>query len=213
MTHKVHPRIFRIKKITDWDSRWVSKANLAKYLEEDFRIREFLEKTLKDAWIERIEIERFPNKLSVIINTARPGLIIGRGGKGIEQIKKRLEKEIKVGKRELKLDVREIKDFWTNAVLTSQWAAQQIEKRFAYRRVLKQALQKIMANKEAKGAKIELSGRLNGAEIARTEWLKEGRLPLQTIRARIDYGTANAHCTYGVIGVKVWIYKGEEFTK
>ncbi len=211
MAYKVHPKIFRVKKLSDWDSRWLNKKNLADHLEEDFRIREFLKKVLKDAWLERIEIERFPNKINVIINTARPGLIIGRGGKGIEQLKKRLEREILSGKRELKLEIREIKDFWTNADLVSQWIAQQIEKRLPYRRVLKQALSKIMAHKEIKGAKIELAGRLNGAEIARTEWLKQGQLPRQTLRANIDYGTARAYCTYGVIGIKVWIYKGEEF--
>ncbi len=220
MSHKVHPKVFRIKKVTDWDSRWLQKKNLAQYLEEDFIIREFLKKDLKEAWLERIEIERSNKKVTVIINTARPGLIIGRGGKGIELLKRKLEKEIaKIRaaaksapeKVELKLEIREIKNFWTNADINSQWIAQQIEKRMPFRRVLKQSLQKIMANKEAKGAKVEVAGRLNGAEIARREWLKQGRLPRQTLRAKIDYGMSTARCAYGAIGIKVWIYKGEDF--
>ena len=238
MTHKVHPKIYRVKKLTDWDSRGYYK-NPAEYLEEDFKIREFLRKKLKSFWVEKIEIERFPNKLNIVIFTARPGLIIGRGGEGVEELKKEIEEKIlkrtsfvesekkektspaknislsqktkKTNKKELRIEIREIKDPWTSASLTAQWVAQQIEKRVHYRRVLKQALSKIMAHKEIEGARIEVSGRLGGTEIARREWLKQGKLPRQTIRANIDYAKAEAFCTYGVIGIKVWIYKGEKF--
>jgi len=231
MTHKVHPKAYRIRRIDDWDSRGFYKKP-AEYLEEDFKIREFLRKKLGEIGIEKIEIERFPGKLNIIISSARPGLIIGRGGQGIEELKKELEKEIGIvpvkkgskpstsfrrkavgvkSKKQIKIEIREIKNPWISANLSAQWAARQIEKRVAYRRVLKQALSKISASKEVKGAKVELSGRLNGAEIARREWVKTGRLPLQTLRSDIDYAQVKAFCSYGVIGVKVWIYKGEKF--
>ena len=234
MTHKVHPKIYRVKNISDWLSRGFYK-NPAEYLEEDFRIREFINKKLGKIGIEKIEIERSLGKTNVIISSARPGLIIGRGGEGVERLKKEVEQEIsklktkrqkylknnsdkelsKIKKRapvqELKIEIREVKNPWTSASLVGQWAAQQIEKRVAFRRVLKQGIAKVSANKEVKGVKIEVSGRLNGNEIARTEWLKSGRLPLQTLRSDIDYTGCEAYCTYGVIGIKVWIYKGEKF--
>lgn len=214
MTHKVHPKSFRLRDIADWESRWFSKKNLRGYLEEDFIIRKFLEKKLKDSGVQNIEIERSPSKVTVIINSARPGFIIGRGGKGAEDLKKDLEKKLplpKEGKRELKIEIREVRNPWLSASLAGQWIAQQIEKRVAHRRVLKQALEKIMANKEVKGARIEIAGRLGGNEIARREWLKKGRMPRQTLRAVIDYAHVEAFCTYGTIGIKVWIYKGEKF--
>jgi len=213
MGHRVHPKAYRIREIADWDSRGFYKEP-AKLLEEDFKIREFLKKKLSRVGIEKIEIERFSNRLNVIISSARPGLIIGRGGEGVELLKKELQnKVLKVtaGKEELRIEIREIRDPWTSAGLSAQWVAQQIEKRVAYRRVLKRALSKITSHKEIQGARIQLSGRLNGAEIARREWLGSGKLPRQTIRADIDYAQAEAHCNYGVIGVKVWIYKGEKF--
>lgn len=216
MSHKVHPKSFRIKRISDWGSRWLSKKEYSKFLEGDFRIREFLEKKLKQTWLDSVEIERFPGKLNVIINTARPGLIIGRGGEGVEDLKKILDKKIneflkKEERTAIKIEIREIRNPWARANLASQWIAQQIEKRMPHRKVLKQALEKIMADKDVKGAKVEVSGRLGGSEIARNEWLKKGRLPLQTIRANIDYAHNGARCSYGTIGVKVWIYTGEEF--
>jgi len=229
MTHKVHPKAYRLKRISDWDSRGFYKKP-AEYLEEDFKIREFLGKKLEEVGIEKIEIERFPGKLIIIISSARPGLIIGRGGEGIEELKKELEKKIGIvpvkkdskppttfrgkvvgGKKEIKIEIREIKNPWASANLSAQWAARQIEKRVAYRRVLKQALSKISASKEVKGVRVELSGRLNGAEIARRQWVKTGRVPLQTLRSDINYAWVRAYCSYGVIGVKVWIYKGEKF--
>ncbi len=253
MSHKVHPKAYRIKETADWNSRGFYK-NPAESLEEDFKIREFLTKKLKKAGVEKINIERFSNRLNIVIFSSRPGIIIGRRGEGVESLKKELTRLItkvnneqrkkqffkkklerksrplsenkketkrdkslveglspKIKKRELRIEIKEIRNPWLSAVLSAQWIAQQIEKRVNHRRVMKQAISKISANKEIKGVKVELSGRLNGVEIARREWLRKGRLPLQTIRADIDYASLGAHCTYGMIGVKVWIYKGEKF--
>lgn len=219
MAHKVHQKIFRIKELTDWNSRWLDKKNFPQYLEEDFKIREFLKKKLGKIGIERIEIERFPGKINIIISTARPGLIIGRAGAGVEELKNELEKvclkvdsgKQKEVKREIRIEIREVKNPWLSAALASQWIAQQIEKRVPYRRVLKQALEKITSQKGVEGCRVQVAGRLDGTEIARTEWLQKGKLPRQTLRADIDYAQAEAYCTYGVVGVKVWIYKGEKF--
>lgn len=214
MAHRVHPKVFRIIGLDDWDSRWFFKNRTPQYLEEDFKIREFLKKKLGKNSIERIEIERYPGKINIIILSAKPGLIIGRGGEGVEQLKSKLENllaKIQKEKREIRIEIREVKNPWLSAALVAQWMAQQIEKRVPYRRVLKQALEKISSQKEVKGARVQVSGRLDGTEIARTEWLKIGRLPRQTIRAEIDYAADEAFCTYGVIGIKVWIYKGEKF--
>jgi small subunit ribosomal protein S3 len=215
MSHKVHPKAYRLRRIADWDTRGFYHKP-SQLLEEDFRIRQYINKKLEKVGIEKIEIERFSGKINIIISSARPGLIIGRGGEGVEQLKKELEKKVIKSSKdkekiELRIEIREIKNPWTSAGLSAQWVAQQIEKRVAFRRVLKQALGKIMANREIKGARIEISGRLNGVEIARREWIGEGQLPRQTIRADIDYAKAEAFCTYGVIGIKVWIYKGEKF--
>jgi len=213
MSHKVHPKAHRIRRIGDWDTRGFYK-DPAKFLKEDFEIRKYIDKKLSKVGIEKIEIERFANKINIIISSARPGLIIGRGGEGVEQLKNELKnKVIKLidKKMEISIEIREIKNPWTSASLSAQWVAQQIEKRVAFRRAIKQALSKITANKEVKGARVEVSGRLNGTEIARREWVGSGQLPRQTIRADIDYHLAEAHCSYGVIGVKVWIYKGEKF--
>ncbi|MEA3295640.1 MAG: 30S ribosomal protein S3 [Patescibacteria group bacterium] len=212
MSHRVHPTIYRIRELSDWLSRWQNKKNFAKDLEEDFKIRSFLEKQLKDCGLESVEIEKFPKKIKVIINSSRPGLIIGRGGKGVEELKEKIEKQIKnKEKKQIKIEIKEIRDPWIKAALTSQWIASQIERRVSYRKALKQGLDKILAYKEVKGARVEVSGRLDGKEIARREWLRKGRLPRQTIRADIDYGTARARCSYGTVGVKVWVYKGDKF--
>lgn len=230
MSHKVHPKVFRINEVTDWDSRGFYKKNFPEYLKEDFEIREFLRKKLKNMGVEKIEIERFPRKLNIIITSARPGFIIGRGGGGVGELKKELERVLATCQNsftrarradarpvvslippEIGIEIREIKDPWLSAVLASEWIAQQIEKRVHHRRVLKRALDKITAHKAVQGARVEVAGRLNGVMISRTEWLKKGRLPLQTLRAVIDYAKARAYCTYGVVGVKVWIYKGDKF--
>ena len=231
MSNKVHPKAYRIKETADWNSRGFYKK-AAESLEEDFRIREFLKEKFKKIGIEKIEIERFSNKLNIIIFSSRPGIIIGRGGEGVEQLKKELLKKVfkfkveesarkkkgelssgeKISERKvINIEIKEVRNPWISASLCAQWVAQQIERRVNHRRVLKQAISKVSMNKEIKGVKIEVAGRLNGVEIARREWLRKGQLPLQTIRADIDYARAEAHCTYGVIGVKVWIYKGEKF--
>jgi len=205
MSHRVHPKIFRIREMKDWDTRGFYEKNAPQCLEEDFKIRDFLKKKFKTAGVARIEIERFPSKINIIIATSRPGFIIGRGGEEIERLKKKV-KGLLFEKKDVKIEVQGIRDPWASAVLSAQWIAQRIEKRMAFRRVLKQSLSKIMASKSTGGAKVQVSGRLNGVEMARTEWLKKGQLPRQTIRKNIDYGTALAFCSYGVIGVKVWIY-------
>lgn len=217
MSHKVNPKILRISGIEDWFSRGFYGKNAPRYLEEDLNIRNFIKDNLPKWIMETIEIERRGTSIKLIIKTSRPALIIGRGGEGVEKIRKEIGKIINLGKkdkeekREIKIEVVAVKDSWASASLASQWIASQIEKRMPFRRVLKMSLGKIMTSKEVKGARVEVAGRLNGITIARTEWLGEGELPRQKIRAIIDYGTCEAQCTYGKIGVKVWIYKGEKF--
>jgi len=213
MAHKVNPKAYRRRRISDWDSRGFYK-NPAETLEEDFKIRKHISAKLGKTGIEKIEIERFSGKTNVIISSARPGLIIGRGGEGIELLKKELESKVlknKSSNMALRIEIREVKNPWLSASLTGQWVAQQIEKRVPCRKVLKRTIAKVKENKEVKGVRVEVSGRLNGAEIARREWLADGRLPRQTIRADIDYALEQAYTTYGVIGIKTWIYKGDKF--
>ena len=209
MTHKVHPKIFRVKGLADWDSRWLDRKRIPQNLEDDFRIREFIKKKLAKVGAEKIEIERFPGKIKVIISSSRPGLIIGRGGEGVERLRKELGKISSA--KEIRLEIIEIKNPFLSAAFAAEWSVSQIEKRIPYRRVLRQTLEKISLQKGVKGCRIEVAGRLDGSEIARREWLKKGRLPRQTLRADIDYARAEAFCTYGTVGVKVWIYKGEKF--
>jgi len=216
MAHKVHPKSFRIKGIEDWNIRGFYGKKMPHYSEKDYLIKNFLSKKLVEASVAGIQIEHSANKLNVIIETARPGLIIGRGGGGIEALKKEVEayisKKIKnKSKRETKIEIREVKNPWISAALVAQMTAQQIEKRMPFRRVLKKSIERVMTNREVKGIRMEVSGRLNGIEIARREWLSEGKMPRNTIRADIDYAFDEAKCTYGKIGIKVWIYKGEKF--
>ena len=223
MSHKVHPKAYRIRGIEDWNIRGFYGKKMPQYLEEDFLIKDFLRKKLKEASVANIEIEHSSNKINVIIETARPGLIIGRGGAGIEILKKEVEKHIRkknskkqVSKRtstgrEMKIEIKEIKNPWITASLVAQMAAQQIEKRIPFRQILKKTIERVMTNREVKGIRIEVAGRLNGIEIARREWLAQGRLPRSTLRADIDYAQDEAQCTYGKIGIKVWIYKGDKF--
>ena len=212
MGQKISPTSFRISFRKRWLSRWFcSGKKYAEFFKEDFAIRQFLSKKLKNMSIDRVEIERSPDILSVAIYTARPGLIIGRGGSGAEDLKKELQKLIK-RKTAVKVEIQEYKNPETSAAIMAESVAEQIERRLPFRRVLKQTLGKITANKkEVLGAKIEIAGRLNGAEIARTEHLDEGTPPLQTLRADIDYAKRTAYTTYGTIGVKVWVYKGTKF--
>ena len=217
MGQKVHPYVFRIKNIYNWKSRWLNRKKYREFLKQDVLLRDLIMKKLSSAGIKDIEIERLANSITILIQTARPGLVIGRGGEGVESLKKELEKIIRQEnpkeKINLKLEIQEIRKPETEAAIIAKSMAEQIEKRVPYRRVLKRALAKIMENKEVKGAKVQVKGRLDGAEIARTEWLKEGRLPLQSLRANIDYAQATAYTTYGTVGIKVWIYKGEVFEK
>lgn len=210
MAHKVHPKSFRIKETKDWGSRWLVKKNVPQLLKEDFLIRSHLEKKLKEASLQNIEIERSPGKVNVIISSARPGLLIGRGGSGIELLKKEIQKIAHLAK-DVRIEIREIKNPWEFASLIAQFVAFQLEKRMPHRRTLKQTLSKVTAVKGIEGARIEVSGRLGGAEIARREWMQKGRLPRGTLRADIDYSLKEAYTRYGTIGVKVWLYKGEKF--
>jgi len=220
MAHKVHPKSFRIKGTEDWNIRGFYGRKMPQYLEEDFLTKEFLKKKLAEASIANIQIEHSLNKLNIIIETARPGLIIGRGGGGVDALKKEIENKIQKkmrsktaqkSSREIKIEIREVKNPWISAALVAQMAAQQIEKRMPFRQVMKKSIERVMTNREAKGIRMEVSGRLNGIEIARREWLGQGRMPRNTIRADIDYAQDEALCTYGKIGIKVWIYKGDKF--
>jgi small subunit ribosomal protein S3 len=219
MALKVHPKSFRLKGTEDWNIRGFYGKKMPQYLEEDFLIKDFLRKKLVEASVANIEIEHSASKLNIIIETARPGIIIGRGGGGAEALKAEVEKirrkqgslSAKAKEGEVKIEIKEVKNPWTSAALVAQMAAQQIEKRIPFRQVLKGSIEKVLSNKEIKGIRMEVSGRLNGIEIARKEWLCQGRLPRNTLRADIDYSQTEAHCTYGTIGVKVWIYKGEKF--
>lgn len=184
-------------------------------MEQDVKIRRYLEKKFRGAAVDVIEIERTPNLATIIIKTARPGIVIGRGGGGIEDLQKQLAHIVGVeDKGKIKVQVEEVRSAESSARIMAETIAEQLEKRMQHRRIMKQAIEKIMANKkEVEGVKIRLAGRIGGAEISRAEWLAKGRLPLHTLRARIDFATSEAHTTYGVIGVKVWIYKGQVFQK
>jgi small subunit ribosomal protein S3 len=203
---KVNPVGLRIGIIRDWESKWFAGKDFGALLIEDVKIREFLKNKLKDAAVSRIEIERAANRVNVTINTAKPGMVIGKGGSEVENLRNQLAK-ITNGKK-VHINITEIKQADLDAILVAESIAQQLERRTSFRRALKQAIQRTM-RAGAKGIKTSVSGRLGGAEIARTEGYSEGTVPLHTLRADIDYGTAEAHTTYGRIGVKVWIYRGE----
>ena len=208
MGQKVHPTGMRIGIIKDWTSTWYADTkDYARFLNTDLQVREFLRKKLANASVSRIQIERPPNEVKVIIHSARPGIVIGKKGEDIE----RLSQEVSdmMGLR-AKVSVREIRKPELDANLVAESVAQQIERKIMFRRAMKRAVTNSM-RLGALGIKINVSGRLNGAEIARSEWYREGRVPLHTLRADIDYGIANSNTTYGVIGVKVWIFKGEVF--
>ena len=207
MGQKVNPNGFRVGVIRDWNTRWyASKKDFADFLIEDHSIRTFVKKTYYSAGVSRIEIERAAGKITISIYTARPGMLIGRGGAGIDTIKAAISKEI--GKA-VNVNIMEIRDADGDAQLVAENIAAQLEKRISFRRAMKQAMSRAMSRPGVKGIKIMCSGRLGGAEIARSEGYHEGSIPLQTLRADIQYGFIEAHTTYGRIGVKVWIYKGE----
>jgi len=206
---KTHPKGFRLVVNKDWNSRWFATKEFAHLIQEDKEIRDFLKKRLFEAGIARIEIERAANKAKIIIYTARPGIVIGKKGAQIESLKKDLEKQIN---REVILDIQEVRKPEVEAQLVAENVASQLERRVAFRRAMKKAVSS--ARKfGAKGIKISCAGRLGGAEMARNEWYREGRVPLHTLRADIDYGFAEASTTYGIIGVKVTIFKGEKLAE
>jgi len=217
MGKKVHPLVFRIGETTTWRSRWFNDKKYKDLLMEDYKIRVFLTAKLKKQGLSSIELERSENELKVLIHTSRPGFIIGKGGAGIETLKKEIEnfyKRIRAdhsSKTNVKIQIEEISKPETNAQILGQQIADQIERRMPFRRVLKQSMEKVMQSSDVKGAKLIISGRLDGSEMARTERMVKGSIPLQTIRADIDYAQVNAYCRYGVVGIKVWIYKGEVF--
>jgi small subunit ribosomal protein S3 len=210
MGHKINPTSLRMNITESWKSRWFSKGNFRKQLQEDVQIREYLELHLKKAGLVRVDIERLNDgTITVIIKTTKPGLIIGKGGAGIEELKKKIKSKLKI-KQELKVNIEEIRDVNMQAQVVANGVVEQLEKRVAFRRLMKQSLEQIM-NAGAKGAKIAIGGRLNGADIARTEHLASGKIPLHTLRANIDFARSTAFTTYGTVGVKVWIYKGDVF--
>lgn len=209
MGQKVHPFGFRLGYNKNWQSRWFSKKEYPAFVYEDSQIRDYVKKRLYQASVSKIEIERAGGKARVILSTARPGIVIGKKGVDIEKLRGDLRK--KFG-REFSLEVNEIRRPEIDAQLIAENIAQQLERRVAFRRAMKRTVS--MARKfGAEGIRVTCSGRLAGAEIARTEWYRDGRVPLQTLRADIDFGFAEAHTTYGIIGVKVWVYKGEILDK
>jgi small subunit ribosomal protein S3 len=206
MGRKVHPVGFRLGVNKTWDARWYAEGDKYKeQLHKDFSIRGLIREHAPRAGVSRIEIERFPGKVKIFVHTAKPGILIGRKGENVKRLRKELE--ALVGKK-IDLDIKEIKYPDLDAFLIASNVANQLERRISYRRALKRAIQQTM-RQGAKGVKIKVSGRLTGAEMARTVWLREGRVPLQTLRADIDYAQLDAVTTYGTIGVKVWVYKGE----
>ncbi|MDR1474242.1 MAG: 30S ribosomal protein S3 [Endomicrobium sp.] len=209
MGHKVHPKSVRLGYIRDWESKWFNLKEMPDFIEEDRRIRVYLKNKLKLASVSKIVIERPGKYLRVNIYTSRPGIVIGKGGQGIELLRKEVES---MTSKKTFVNVMEIKRPEVDAQLAAESIAFQLEKQIAFRRAMKKTIEKAMVA-GAQGIKIMVSGRLGGAEIARTEWLKEGRIPLQTFRADIDYGFSEAYTTMGQIGVKVWIFKKELFKK
>ena len=205
MGQKVNPHGLRVGVIKDWDSKWYADAEFSDYLVEDYNIRKFLKKKLYSAGVSKIEIERASDRVKVIIYTAKPGVVIGKGGAEIEVTKKELSK---LTDKKVMVDIKEIKRPDRDAQLVAENIAQQLENRISFRRAKKSTMQRTM-KAGAKGIKTSVSGRLGGADIARAEFYSEGTIPLQTLRADIDYGFAEANTTYGKVGVKVWIYKGE----
>lgn len=219
MSHTVHPYSHRLGVIRDWKSRWFAvDKNYRRALRADIIIREFLKEELRSYFVSMVEIERSQKVLRIIIKTSRPGMIIGKQGDGIARLREKImtllrKSNISLGEQELKIDIEEVRNPESHAAIAAMMMAESLEKRLPFRRVMKQTIEKVMANKNVQGIRVRLGGRLGGAEIARSEELKKGRIPLQTLRADIDFAREEAHMTYGNIGIKVWIYKGEIFRK
>ncbi len=219
MSHTVHPYSHRLGILRDWKSRWFSpKGKYSEYLRGDLVIRKYLTKKMKGMYVADIEIERSAKAIRVIVSTSRPGMIIGRNGDGATKLREEITKLLNKNKMldpqvEVRLDIKEIKSPESNAAIVAQMVVESLEKRMPFRRVMKQTLEKVMANRDVQGVRIFLAGRLGGATMSRTEDRKLGRIPLQTFRADVDYESTKAIMPYGTIGVKVWIYKGEIFDK
>ncbi len=209
MGQKVHPKIFRVGVIESWDSKWYAGHDYANLLHEDFKIKKFLKSRLYHAGISKIEIERAANKAKINIHTARPGIVIGKKGAEIEKLKEELTR---LTDRETYLNIIEVRRPDLDGQLVSENVALQLERRVAFRRAMKESVSRAM-RMGAQGIKVQCAGRLGGTEIARTEWYREGRVPLHTLRADISYGFAESRTTYGAIGVKVWIFRGEVLTE
>lgn len=217
MTHVAHPYVQRVGIIRDWKSRWFTTdpKQYREYIRVDAELRKFLTKRLKGMSVDTIEIERNQKAIRIIIKTARPGLVIGRSGEGAVKLKQEIDmlfrKAQLINKPEIKLDIEEIRTPESSASIVGQMIAEGLEKRMTFRRVMKQTAEKVMANRDVQGVRIRLGGRLGGADMARVEELKKGRVPLQTLRADIDFARVEANLPYGVIGIKVWIYRGDVF--
>ncbi|OUV62216.1 MAG: 30S ribosomal protein S3 [Gammaproteobacteria bacterium TMED119] len=211
MGQKVHPTGFRLGIATDWTSKWYAEgADYAKFLNSDLEIRKYLKDKLSQASVSRIQIDRPARAAFVVIHTARPGIVIGKKGEDVEALRKEIAKRMDLNINNVKINIEEIRKPEIDAQLVSESVAQQLERRIMFRRAMKRSVSNAM-RLGALGVKINVAGRLNGAEIARAEWYREGRVPLHTLRADIDYGFAEAETTYGIIGIKTWIFKGEVF--
>ncbi len=218
MTHIVNPYSHRIGIIRGWKSRWFGgKVNFVSNLKGDILLRRFLDKRLRGMYVAEVEIERSQKEFRIVIHTSRPGMIIGRGGDGIDKLRKDIAKEMKRIDIALpvnfKLDILEVSNPEASAAIVGQMVAEQLEKRIPFRRVLKGTIDKVMANREVLGARIAVAGRLGGAEMARKEQIRKGGIPLQTLRADIDFAKEKAYMPYGTIGIKVWIYRGMKYDK
>lgn len=217
MSHTVHPYSHRLGILREWKSRWFgTDKKFRDYLKSDILVREFIEKKLMDMHVSEVLIERSDKVLRILIKTSRPGLIIGRNGEGAEKLRKDIEKFMKKGKIttegvELRIDIEEVRSPESNARLVSLMVKDALEKRMPFRRVLKQTIDKVMANRDVQGVRIRIGGRLNGADMARSEELKKGRIPLQTFRSDIDFARMKAKIPQGDLGIKVWIYRGDIF--
>ena len=219
MSHTVHPYAHRLGILRDWKSRWFGvDKKYREFLKADVLIREYLEKKLLDFFVSDIEIERSKNAIRIVIKTSRPGMIIGRNGEGMDKLRKELnsfmiKNKIHDKDIEVKIEVEEVRSPESNAKLVGLMVRDALQKRMPFRRVLKQTVEKVMANRDVQGVRIRIGGRLNGADMARTEELKKGQIPLQTLRADIDFSRVRASIPQGDLGIKVWIYRGEIFNK
>jgi len=219
MTHTVHPYAHRLGIIRDWKSRWFAKtpAQYREFVSVDAAVRRFLRKRLRGNYVTSVEIERNEKHIRILIKTSRPGLVIGRGGEGSTKLTKEIEEVVrtvpKAQRLSVRLDIEEVRSPESQSPVVAYMVAEGLEKRQTFRRVLKQTVEKVMANRDVKGVRIAIAGRLGGAEMSRTEEIKRGRVPLQTLRADIDFAREQAYLPYGVIGIKVWIYRGDVFAE